>query len=79
VEAQSADLDHPTNHRSGTLSDGALTMKTRHLGRLEVSKIRSGAMSISANYGPPANRSQGITLLREAHQRGVTFFDTAEV
>ena len=36
-------------------------------------------MSISANYGPPANRSQGITLLHEAHQRGVTFFDTAEV
>ena len=36
-------------------------------------------MSISANYGPPATRSQGITLLREAHQRGVTFFDTAEV
>jgi aryl-alcohol dehydrogenase-like predicted oxidoreductase len=36
-------------------------------------------MSISANYGPPADRQQGIALLREAHQRGVTFFDTAQV
>ena len=77
--AQRTDLDHQTNHRSGTPSDGALKMRTRQLGRLEVSEIGSGAMSISANYGPPANRSQGITLLREAHQRGVTFFDTAEV
>ena len=36
-------------------------------------------MSISANYGPPADRDEGIKVLREAHQRGVTFFDTAEV
>ncbi len=36
-------------------------------------------MSISANYGPPADRNQGIKVIREAHQKGVTFFDTAEV
>ena len=36
-------------------------------------------MSISANYGPPADRNQGITVIREAHEKGVTFFDTAEV
>jgi aryl-alcohol dehydrogenase-like predicted oxidoreductase len=36
-------------------------------------------MSISANYGPPADRSQGIKVIRAAHERGVTFFDTAEV
>jgi aryl-alcohol dehydrogenase-like predicted oxidoreductase len=36
-------------------------------------------MSISANYGPPADINQGINLLRQAHQEGVTFFDTAEV
>jgi aryl-alcohol dehydrogenase-like predicted oxidoreductase len=36
-------------------------------------------MSISANYGPPADRKQGIAVLREAHERGVRFFDTAEV
>jgi aryl-alcohol dehydrogenase-like predicted oxidoreductase len=36
-------------------------------------------MSISANYGPPADKTQGINVLRQAHERGVTFFDTAEV
>ena len=54
-------------------------MKTRKLGTLEVSEMGAGAMSISANYGPPADRSQGIRVLREAHARGVSFFDTAEV
>src|SRR6476619_5210019 len=38
-----------------------------------------GCMSISANYGPPADRSQGITVIRSANEKGVTFFDTAEV
>lgn len=55
------------------------TMQTRHLGSLEVSALGAGAMSISANYGPAADRAQGISVLREAHQHGVTFFDTAEV
>ena len=36
-------------------------------------------MSISANYGPPADRGQGIKVIRTAHERGVTFFDTAEI
>jgi aryl-alcohol dehydrogenase-like predicted oxidoreductase len=60
-------------------SAGANTMKTRKLGSLEVSELGAGAMSISANYGPPADKRQGIAVLREAHDRGVTFFDTAEV
>ena len=55
------------------------TMKTRRLGSLEVSEMGSGCMSISANYGPPADRNQGLRVIREAHERGVTFFDTAEV
>jgi aryl-alcohol dehydrogenase-like predicted oxidoreductase len=54
-------------------------MKTRKLGQLEVSEMGSGCMSISANYGPPADRSQGIKLIRTAYEKGVTFFDTAEV
>ena len=54
-------------------------MKNRKLGTLEVSELGAGAMSISANYGPPADRAQGIAVLRTAHERGVTFFDTAEV
>jgi aryl-alcohol dehydrogenase-like predicted oxidoreductase len=36
-------------------------------------------MSISANYGPPAPRDQGIRVIRAAYEKGVTFFDTAEV
>ena len=39
----------------------------------------AGCMSISANYGPPADRGQGIKVIRTAYERGVTFFDTAEV
>jgi aryl-alcohol dehydrogenase-like predicted oxidoreductase len=54
-------------------------MRTRRLGKLEVSELGSGCMSISANYGPPADRSQGIKVIRAAHEKGVTFFDTAEV
>ena len=54
-------------------------MKTRKLGGLEVPSMGAGCMSISANYGPPADRTQGINVIRSAHERGVTFFDTAEV
>lgn len=55
------------------------TMNTRKLGSLEVSELGAGAMSISANYGPPADIEQGVKTLRTAHENGVTFFDTAEV
>lgn len=54
-------------------------MKTRKLGPMEVSELGAGCMSISANYGPPADRVQGIATIRAAHAKGVTFFDTAEV
>ena len=55
------------------------TMQTRSLGKLKVSAISSGCMSISANYGPPAPRDQGMKVIRTAFEQGVTFFDTAEV
>ncbi|MGH8656293.1 MAG: aldo/keto reductase [Gammaproteobacteria bacterium] len=54
-------------------------MKTRKLGGLDVSELGFGCMSITANYGPPADRAQGIRVIRKAYERGVTFFDTAEV
>jgi aryl-alcohol dehydrogenase-like predicted oxidoreductase len=59
-------------------SDGE-TMQKRKLGNLEVSAVGFGCMSISANYGPAADRNQGIEVIRAAHGKGVTFFDTAEV
>jgi len=55
------------------------SMKTRKLGTLEVSEIGAGAMSISGTYGPAVDISDGIRVLRTAHENGVTFFDTAEV
>ena len=61
------------------LRTGNNKMKIRKLGKLEVSEMGSGCMSISANYGPPAGRNQGIKVIRTAHEKGVTFFDTAEV
>jgi aryl-alcohol dehydrogenase-like predicted oxidoreductase len=54
-------------------------MKTRKLGTMEVSELGAGCMSISSNYGPPADKAQGIATIRAAHAKGVTFFDTAEV
>ncbi|MGB8380200.1 MAG: aldo/keto reductase, partial [Dermatophilaceae bacterium] len=56
-------------------------METRTLGDgLEVSAIGFGCMGMSQGYGPnPGDRDQMITVLRTAVERGVTFFDTAEV
>ena len=60
-------------------SDQKSKMGTRRLGKLEVSELGAGCMSISANYGPPANKDQGLKVIRTAYERGITFFDTAEV
>ena len=73
-----ASSDQPKESDKG-LRRGKNKMKTRKLGKLEVSEIGAGCMSISANYGPPAPRDQGIKVIRAAYEKGVTFFDTAEV
>jgi len=56
-------------------------VQKRKLGRdgLEVSAIGLGCMGMSFAYGPPPDKQAMITLLRSAVERGVTFFDTAEV
>lgn len=54
-------------------------MKTRTLGQdLEVPALGLGCMSMSSAYGPAADRGEMIKLIRLAHDRGVTLFDTAE-
>lgn len=54
-------------------------METRTLGNgLEVSALGLGCMSMTAVYGPPSNSKDMIELIRNAHQLGVTLFDTAE-
>jgi len=56
-------------------------MKKRKLGKsgLEVSAIGLGCMGMSFGYGPPKDKKEMISLLHAAVERGVTFFDTAEV
>src|SRR2546427_11572401 len=57
------------------------TMQKRKLGKsnLEVSALGLGCMGMSFSYGPPPDKQEMITLIRAAVERGVTFFDTAEV
>jgi aryl-alcohol dehydrogenase-like predicted oxidoreductase len=56
-------------------------MQKRKLGRsnLEVSALGLGCMGMSFGYGPAVEKQQGISLIRSAVERGVTFFDTAEI
>src|SRR5437660_3142785 len=56
-------------------------MQKRKLGKsnLEVSAIGLGCMGMSFGYGPAADRKEMIALIRSAVERGVTFFDTAEI
>lgn len=56
-------------------------MQTRQLGRsgLEVSALGLGCMGLSHAYGPAVDQADGIALIRAAVERGVSFFDTAEV
>lgn len=56
-------------------------MKMRKLGKsnLEVSAIGFGCMGLNSGYGTPLPRAEGIELVRQAVERGVTLFDTAEV
>ena len=56
-------------------------MQKRKLGQsnVEVSALGLGCMGMSFSYGPPADKQEMVTLIRKAVERGVTFFDTAEV
>ena len=63
------------------MATGELTIPKRKLGKsnLEVSAIGLGCMGLSQSYGRPVDNETGIALIRGAVERGVTFFDTAEV
>lgn len=77
-----SDQSKEVNNEKGSdkvLQKEGNAVKTRKLGKLGVSALGAGCMNISANYNPPADRSQGVKVLREAYEKGITFFDTAEV
>jgi aryl-alcohol dehydrogenase-like predicted oxidoreductase len=65
---------HESTHRRGT-------MKRRKLGNsgLEVSALGYGCMGLSFGYGTPSDREHAVDMIRAAVERGVTFFDTAQV
>ena len=56
-------------------------MQKRKLGKsnLEVSALGLGCMGLSFGFGPPVDKKEGISLIRAAVERGITFFDTAEI
>lgn len=56
-------------------------MQQRTLGdsNLKVSALGYGAMGLSHGYGPATDKHQAIALVRAAFERGVTFFDTAQI
>lgn len=56
-----------------------LSPQRRMLGSLEVSALGFGCMNVAGMYGPPIDREEAIRVIRAAYDRGVTFFDTAEV
>src|ERR1700739_4995276 len=64
-----------------TVSKQGEIMQTRRLGKsnLEVSAIGLGCMGMSFGFGPAMDKQEGISLIRAAVERGVTFFDTAEI
>src|SRR5580765_2721023 len=63
-----------------TVSGQTYTMGTRKLGGLTVSELGFGCMSNSpGHYGHGVDRATSIRVIRDAYERGITFFDTAEV
>jgi aryl-alcohol dehydrogenase-like predicted oxidoreductase len=60
---------------------GAFKMQKRTLGKsgLEISALGLGCMNFAWAYGPPTDRQHAIKVINAAYERGVTFFDTAEV
>jgi aryl-alcohol dehydrogenase-like predicted oxidoreductase len=74
-----ARIPPPTQSGAGASARGATSTSSRRLGTLEVSALGLGCMNVAWAYGPPIDRNDAIRLIRAAHERGVTFFDTAEI
>jgi aryl-alcohol dehydrogenase-like predicted oxidoreductase len=77
----SPDMNCCSINNSRSSYERKIKLQTRKLGKsgLEVSALGLGCMGMSFGYGPPRDKSEMISLLRTAVERGVTFFDSAEV
>lgn len=64
---------------TGVTSPGTPARDRRRLGSLEVSALGMGCQNFAGMYGPPIDRQEAVRIIRAAYDRGVTFFDTAEV
>ena len=64
---------------TGVTSPGTPARDRRRLGSLEVSALGFGCMNVAGMYNRPIDRQEAIRVIRAAYDRGVTFFDTAEV
>jgi len=64
---------------SSTTGSRSSSTQRRMLGSLEVSALGMGCMNFAGMYGPPTDRQEAVRIIRAAYDRGVTFFDTAEV
>ena len=78
VLAATAMLPGISTANSATLSMAKSTLPRRRLGSLEVSAIGLGCMNLAWGFGPPMEKRKAIELIREAYERGVTYFDSAE-
>lgn len=76
-------LPLPAQAQTGTKNPGTgstpLRTDSRMLGSLEVSALGMGCQNFAGMYGPPTDFEEAIRIIRAAHDRGVTFFDVAEV
>src|SRR4030088_2017522 len=72
---------HLITSRHRLSGKGRVIMQKRKLGQsnLEVPALGLGCMGMSFGYGPPADKREMISLIRSAVERGIIFFDTAEV
>jgi aryl-alcohol dehydrogenase-like predicted oxidoreductase len=79
--AISAERQHQTNHLNGETPREGETMQKRKLGKsnLEVSALGLGCMGMSFGFGPAGDKQEMISVIRAAVERGITFFDTAEI
>lgn len=66
-------------HIEDEISSHSFDMEHRHLGRLDVSAIGLGCLPMVGYYGGKYDKKEMIQLIRQSYERGVTFFDTAEV